>query len=65
MKDWQNLIAVLVILSGGAGLAWFKVIPGESWSSMATLLGLGLIIGEKVTAFATTWVQAKAKQEKA
>lgn len=59
MKDWQNLIAVLVILSGGAGLAWFKAIPGESWSSMATLLGLGLIIGAPVTAFATGWA-AKA-----
>ena len=67
MKDWQNLIAVMLILVMGAGLAVFEIVDGKSWTSMATLLGLGLIIGTPVTAFATGWaasVQAKAQQAK-
>lgn len=62
MKDWQNLIAVGGILLLGAFLTWHKAVPGESWASMATLLGLGLIIGAPVTAFAAGWAaQAQAK----
>jgi hypothetical protein len=62
VKDWQNLLLVILILAGGAGLLIADLIDGKSWTSMATLLGGAFILGEKVGILATGWsVQAQAK----